>query len=149
MQYQRKDKQILVRLDKGDRIMENLLDIAKKESIHTASVTGLGAADIVNIAFFETDTKDYRQQQFNEPFEILNLTGFLTHKDNEPHAHLHITLGREDFSVIGGHLMEAQINITCEIVLNIIDIPIDRQHNEEIGIDIFGFTPNMKKPSFT
>lgn len=149
MEYKKHEKQIVVRLDKGDHVMESLLAIAEKENIKSASITGLGAVDIANIAFFDIETKEYRTQQFNEMFEVLNLTGFLTQLDNKLHSHIHITLGRSDYSVIGGHLIEAQIGVTCEIVLNILDIPIHRQHDDELGIDTFGFLREVKRPSIS
>ena len=50
----------------------------------------------------------------DEPFEIVSLTGTVSAE----RLHLHISLAREDLSVLGGHLLEGcVVNTTAEVVL--------------------------------
>ena len=45
MEYRRFDKTIIVRLDKGEEILEQVKELALKERIKLASVQALGAVD--------------------------------------------------------------------------------------------------------
>lgn len=41
--------------------------------------------------------------------------------------------------VFGGHLNEATVSATCEMVIQIIDGKVDRYFDEEIGLNLFRF----------
>ena len=41
--------------------------------------------------------------------------------------------------VFGGHLNRAIVSATCEMVINIIDGTVDREFNENIGLNLFKF----------
>lgn len=47
MEYRRFDKTIIVRLDKGEEILEQVKELALKERIKLASVQALGAVDVL------------------------------------------------------------------------------------------------------
>jgi predicted DNA-binding protein with PD1-like motif len=51
------------------------------------------------------------------PFELLSFEGTFVPMDGEPRYNVHVLLGREDGSVIGGHLFAARVFTTLEIVL--------------------------------
>lgn len=40
---------------------------------------------------------------------------------------------------LGGHLISANISVTCEIVIDIIDGFVGRKMNDEIGINLLDF----------
>lgn len=116
--------------------MASLIKIAEQEDIQAAEVSGIGAVDRANLAFFQLETKDYDNQQFDEPFEVLSLIGNLSRNKDKYHPHVHIILGRDDYSTIGGHLNEAYTSVTMEIVLNVVDGIIERQQDEAVGLDL-------------
>ena len=47
--------------------------------------------------------------------------------------------GREDGSVVGGHLNKAVISATCEIIIHRINGVIGRKFDDEIGLNIIEF----------
>mgnify|MGYP002249150911 FL=1 len=60
------------------------------------------------------DASGVRLRSGKEPVEIVSLTGTVA----ETGCHLHISLSREDLSVLGGHLRPGcLVNTTAEIVL--------------------------------
>lgn len=59
MEYRRFDKTIIVRLDKGEEILEQVKELALKERIKLASVQALGAVDRFTVGVFKTDDKKY------------------------------------------------------------------------------------------
>jgi len=59
--------------------------------------------------------------------------------NNEFYSHIHMSAGNDKGEVFGGHLNEAYVSATCEMVINIIDGIVDRSFNEEIGLNLFKF----------
>ena len=49
---------------------------------------------------------------------------------------VHIVCGRKDASTVSGHLNEAEISLTAEIFVDIIDGKIGRVFDEDIGINV-------------
>ena len=139
MEYRRDGMTIVARLDKGDDVMAQLTYIAEQEDIQAGFVRGIGAVDHATISYFNIATREYQNQTFEEPFEVLSLEGTLTRKDSSPHQHLHIVLGRPDYSVIGGHLMEARVSVTFEAQITILNTQVGRKRSDEFDIDLIDF----------
>jgi predicted DNA-binding protein with PD1-like motif len=53
----------------------------------------------------------------DEQVELLSLIGDVAMKDGEPVVHAHAVVGKKDGTAHGGHLLEACIRPTCEVVL--------------------------------
>ena len=68
--------------------------------------------------------------------EITSLAGNVSTKNNEIYLHLHVNLSNNKFESIGGHLNEAIISATCEIIIITIDGSVDRYFDKEIGINL-------------
>lgn len=139
MDYKKFGTNYLVRLDKGDEIIESLMELVRKENIKLGSVSGLGAVDRAEVGLFKPSTKKYHSKVLEKDMEIVNLVGNISTMDGQPYLHLHIALGDEDLNVVGGHLNSAVISVTGEIVINVIDGEIDRKKDEEIGINLIKF----------
>lgn len=50
---------------------------------------------------------------------------------------MHITFADENLNVHGGHLNEAIISATCEIIINKIDEKVDRFKDSETGLNLY------------
>ena len=60
MNYLRLGQKIVMKLAIGEGIKENLISLAEKEDIRAAEVTGLGAVDRVDLAFYHLKLKIMR-----------------------------------------------------------------------------------------
>lgn len=72
-------------------------------------------------------------------FEIVSLVGTITTRDGEFYAHLHMSAGDTEGRVLGGHLNEAVISATCELVLEIMDGTVERRFDPETGLNLMEF----------
>lgn len=135
MDYKRFGEKIVARLEVGDEIMESLRKISERENIRAAQVTGLGAVDRVDLAFYKLAVKEYSHQVFEEEFELLSMVGNLTINEGKFHPHIHVVLGKDDFTTLGGHLNSANVSVTVEIIINVIDGEITRLYNDQVGLN--------------
>lgn len=139
MEYRRFNNTIVLRIDKGEEILESIKSLALKENIKLANVNALGAVGEFTVGVFKTQEKKYYSNEFKGDFEIVSLTGTINTMNGEFYSHLHMSAGDDKGQVFGGHLNKAIVSATCEMVINIIDETVDREYNEEIGLNLFKF----------
>lgn len=139
MEYRKFNDNYVVRLNKGEEIISELKELCKNENIKLAEITGLGASNLVEIGVFNPETKEYKTEIFQGMFEITSLIGNATRKDGEVYLHLHINFGDETGAVRGGHLVQAKISATGEIIVRKIEGEVGRKLNDEIGLNLLSF----------
>ena len=139
MDYRRFGKTIVMRIDRGEEVLTQLKAMALKEEIKLASVRALGATDDFTVGVFKVDEKKYYANHFTGDFEIVSLTGTISTMNGEYYAHLHMSAGDEQGRVFGGHLNEAIISATCEMVVEVIDGRVERAHDADVGLNLFKF----------
>ena len=86
------------------------------------------------LGFFNTESKEYEKMEVKGAVELLALNGNSSWKGNTPFVHLHAVIGKEDGSVIGGHLLEAKIGVTGEIFVHKIGKRLERQKDDAFGL---------------
>lgn len=139
MEYRKFNNTIIARLDRGEEITEQLKQIALKESIKLANINALGAVNDFTVGVYKVDEKKYYSNKFQGNFEIVSLTGTINTMNGEFYMHLHMSAGDEKGQVFGGHLNEAKVSATCEVVINTIEGEVDRYFDKEIGLNLFKF----------
>ncbi len=139
MDYRRFGSTIVMRIDRGEEILAQLKAMALAENIRLASIRALGAVGDFTVGVFKTGEKKYYANRFTGDFEIVSLTGTVSTMQREYYAHLHMSAGDEKGCVFGGHLNEAIVSATCEMVVEVIDGEVDRAFSEEIGLNLFRF----------
>ena len=139
MEYKRFGNNIVVRMDRGEDIVEQVKVLAEREQIRLASVRALGTVNDFTVGVFNTETKVYGYNRFQGPYEIVSLTGTIDTMDGKFYTHLHMSAGNAQGQVFGGHLNRAVISATCEMIVTVIDGQVDRQFSEEIGLNLLKF----------
>ena len=139
MEYKRFKNTIVVRLDKGEEILESIKKIALKENIKLASVSALGAINEFTVGIFKANEKKYYSNDFKGDYEIVSLTGTINTMNKEFYTHIHMSAANSDSQVFGGHLNKAIISLTCEMIIKIIDGEVDRYFDSNIGLNLFKF----------
>ncbi|RGT60290.1 PPC domain-containing DNA-binding protein [Faecalibacillus faecis] len=136
MKYQRFEQTIIVRMDKGEDIVEQVKNVALKEKIKLASISALGAINEFTVGVFKTKEKKYYANEFEGDFEIVSLTGTINTMNDEYYSHMHLSAGNDQGQVFGGHLNKAIVSATCEMVIQIINGEVDRYFDEEVGLNL-------------
>ena len=139
MEYKNYGDITVARLDKGDEIVKSIIDIAAKEGIKTGFFSAIGATDNFEVGVFNLETNGYDRKSYTGNHEITELSGNITTLDGKPYVHAHINCAGKDGSLVGGHLFEGKISLTCEIFITKVDGEIARKFDSEIGINKFTF----------
>jgi predicted DNA-binding protein with PD1-like motif len=142
VKYRKVGENIFVSLQTGDLINKSLTEISVKENISNAWINGIGAIDSVEVGYMDVVNKKYQKRNFNDNYELISLIGNITIKDGVPFVHTHITFSDTEYKVFGGHLFDAKITATGEIILTVADSKIDRQFNENVGIHTWCLSEN-------
>ncbi len=134
MQSKEKDNLIIARFFPGEDVYEQLKAVCQKHHVKTAVLlSGLGQLAEFELGFFK-EKGNYLPQKFEQPAEILSLTGTALQQELDYEFHLHAALSFPDKSVNGGHLISGKVSITAEIVLLKTDLEFYRQVEPETGL---------------
>ncbi|HEX5172021.1 MAG TPA: PPC domain-containing DNA-binding protein [Cyclobacteriaceae bacterium] len=128
-------------LDENDRVEECLKGFAKDQRIRSAQFSAIGAFKKAKVGFFDLSKRDYIPIEFNEQVEVLNLSGDVAIYKDEPVLHIHVVVGKQDGTAHGGHLLEAIVRPTLEIILTESPSYLERKMNKDIGIPLISIEP--------
>ena len=85
MKYKRFGEDIVARLEVGEEVIASLSDIAEREGVTFAEVSGIGAADEFDVSVYDVKAKVYFDNTFREPLEITSLSGTVTEMNGAPY----------------------------------------------------------------
>ena len=98
--------------------MENLQRFAEAERLTAAQITGIGAFSDAELRYFDWERKEYLPIPVKEQVEVASLLGDVAvSPDGKPALHVHLVLGRRDGTALAGHLAEARVRPTLELIV--------------------------------
>lgn|ERR1035441_4979545 len=132
---ERQPKTFVVIFETGDEIAEGLKRFAIEQKLAGSSFKAIGALSSVKLGWFNWETKKYQTSvDLAEQLELLSLIGDIALKDGEPQVHAHVVVAKSDGTALGGHLQEAHVRPTCEVVLTESPEHLQKQIDPESGI---------------
>lgn len=138
MRFAKVDKHtFLIRLERGERVNESLKTFCQKQKVKNAVVHALGSIENPTLGHYTVDTKTYKEKKFKGIFELTNLTGTVGLFEGEPLVHTHATLVDETMRAFGGHLVEARVSATVELILINLGSSFTKSYSKEIGLRLF------------
>ena len=140
MEYRRFGDSVVLRIQKGEEILETIKEVCAREQIALAEVSGIGAVNDVTLGVFNSEKFEYESQRFTGDMEIASCTGSVTQMNGEVYLHLHMVVGNVTKSIVhAGHLNQARISLTGEFILRVIDGQVGREYSPEVGLNLFKF----------
>jgi uncharacterized protein len=120
--------------EKGDEVMAGLKSFAKEAGLGGAHFTAIGAFSEATLGYFERDRKTYKRISVQEQVEVLSLIGDVALKDEQPEVHAHVVVGTSEGAARGGHILEATVWPTLEVILTESPRHLRKVHDEETGL---------------
>jgi uncharacterized protein len=87
------------------------------------------------LGFFDWEKKDYRKTPVREQVEVVSRLGDVAvGPDGKPALHPHVVVSKADGVAMGGHLLEAHVRPTLEIVLTESPQHLHKRKGAESGL---------------
>ena len=138
MDYREVDgaRKYVARLEHGGDWRAQIEAFAEEEEIDAAFFYGLGAVQDATLMFYDQDDKEYEPIEFDEPLEVTPAIGNISWLGDERFAHTHMTLSRDDGTVIAGHLDSATV-FAGELYVREFDTSLEREYDETTELDLW------------
>lgn len=120
--------------DKGDEVVTTLTGFAKANRLGAAHFTAIGAFSGVTLGYFDRERRDYVKIPLPEQVEVLSLVGDVAQENGEPKVHAHVVVGKRDGTAHGGHLLDALVWPTLELILTESPRTLARRSDRESGL---------------
>ena len=125
--------------EKGDEFVSLLQSFAEQHKLRASHFTAIGAFEHAVVGFFDRKNIDYIKTPIQEQVEVLSLTGNITLSEEEYKVHAHVVLGKSDASALGGHILEAHVWPTLEVIVEELPQHLVRLNDPETGLDLLDF----------
>lgn len=119
-------------LERGEELQESLATFASESGLKSAWLSGQGGAMKVTLGFYDIESKTYQWQEFDEPLEIVSLTGNLSLSDGEPFWHIHGVFSDRDYRAVGGHVKSMTVGLTGELHITPISPGLHRDRRDDL-----------------
>jgi deazaflavin-dependent oxidoreductase (nitroreductase family) len=124
----------LLVFDKGDEAVEGLTAFAREQRLEAGHFTGIGALSDVVVGYFDRGRRKYKRIAIPEQVEILSLIGDIALERDEQRVHAHVVVGKADGTAHGGHLLEAHVWPTLEVVVVQNPTTLRKRFDPETGL---------------
>lgn len=101
----------------GEEAASGLLRFAQENNLSASRFTAIGAFERMILGYFDRSLKDYEKIAITEQVEVLSLIGDIAMDGAKPKVHAHVVVGKRDGTAHGGHLIEAYVRPTLEVML--------------------------------
>jgi uncharacterized protein len=147
-QIDKSPKTFILVFNMGDELAKGLLKFAEEHELSAASFKAVGALSSVRLGWFSWESKKYEPSvTLDEQVELLSLIGDVALYQGKPVVHAHAVVGKKDGAAHGGHLLEAYIRPTCEVVLTESPAHLQKYVDPESGLALIGLGQARKTPA--
>jgi hypothetical protein len=122
-------------LETGEEAMTCLQEFVDRERLTAAQLTAIGAFSDAVLAYFDWQRKAYVRNPVTEQVEVASLIGDVAlSPDGKRTLHIHLVLGKRDGAALAGHLVEAHVRPTLEVVLTESPAHLRKMRDAESGL---------------
>ena len=143
MDYRIMNDTCYVRIDKGEEIISQLLEICRREGIRSAVFSGIGGCSNAEIQTFIPEKGDFETEKIDGMLELINVTGNIVTDDGQLFHHTHAVFSYKEgaeHKMAAGHMKSMTVLYTAEIELRpVIGGVISRSHDPETGTGFWSF----------
>jgi predicted DNA-binding protein with PD1-like motif len=135
-------KQYAVIFYQGDEAFSGLLEFAEKYHVTSAHFTAVGALNGATLGWFDPQRKMYKKIPINGQHEVIGMSGDIALYQGKPVVHTHMVVGSPDGTTRGGHVLEAHVSPTLEVM--VAEDPVTMQKRFDPATDLTLIDPTLK-----
>ncbi|NJE25047.1 DUF296 domain-containing protein [Thermococcus sp. MV5] len=125
-----KGRAFLFRVPEGKELLSFINKFAKKHNVLIGTVSVIGTLRDPKIGYFEEDKKQYKVIELKGTYELVSALGNISLKDDEPFAHIHVSLGDKEGRMLGGHLVEGEVFVAEVFIQELLGELLERKPKE-------------------
>lgn len=133
--------------DTGDEVVSEIEAFAAREGLSASRLSAIGAFQKATLGYFDTQRRCYEHIPVEAQVEVLSLLGDIALDGQRPKLHAHCVLGRRDGSTVGGHLVEAVVRPTLEVLLIESPAHLRRRHDAATGLALIRLDDSDPAPA--
>ncbi len=123
------------RVKPGQELLGEIASYCREHKITSGVVVGIiGSVQSARLNFLTELPGKYDSADYSGPLEIVCAQGSVAQQNDSPIIHIHIQLSRQDMCR-GGHLAEATVFSTAEVVIGELDQQLRRQPDSYTGLN--------------
>ena len=129
-------KTYAVVFDAGDEVLSGFKEFAREHDLTASQISGIGAFSDAVLGYFDWERKDYKRIPVQDQVEVVSLLGDVTRGADGPQVHIHAVLASSNARAFGGHLLEAHVRPTLELI--VVESPsyLRRRIDPETGLPL-------------
>jgi predicted DNA-binding protein with PD1-like motif len=121
---------------KGDEAFSGMLDFAEKYHITSAHFTAIGALNGATLAWFDPQRKMYKKIPIDGQVEVISMIGDIALYQGKPAVHTHMIVGTSDGTTRGGHVLDAYVSPTLEVMVTVDPIAMQKRFDPETDLTL-------------
>jgi predicted DNA-binding protein with PD1-like motif len=135
-------KEYAVIFGKGDEAFSGMLEFAEKYHVTSAHFTAIGALNGATVAWFDPERKMYKKIPIRGQREVLSMIGDIALYQGKPVVHTHLVVGGPDGVTRGGHVLDAYVSPTLEVMVTVDPVPMQKRFDPETDLTLID--PDLK-----
>jgi predicted DNA-binding protein with PD1-like motif len=136
MQSKKVEAGYVLRLTRGEELLETLQKFCQEFKVKSGWFTGLGGASHVKLSYYDLNKKEYITKDFSGVLEVTNITGNVAQKDGTILLHVHATISNDQYATVGGHVDHLSVGATLELFLLPFAVELTRKEDEATGLNL-------------
>src|SRR5271166_3114224 len=129
-------KQYAVIFYGGDEAFSGLLEFAEKYHVTSAHFTAIGAVSGATVAWFDPQRKMYKKIPVVGQHEVIGMSGDIALYQGKPVVHTHMIVGNSDGTTVGGHVLEANVSPTLEVMVTVDPKAMQKRFDPETDLTL-------------
>ena len=129
-------KEYAVIFGKGDEAFSGLLEFAEKYQITSAHFTAIGALSGATLGWFDPKRKMYKKIRIESQVEVIGMSGDIALYKGKPVVHTHMIVGTSDGATRGGHVLDAYVSPTLEVMVTVDPIAMQKRFDPETDLTL-------------
>jgi predicted DNA-binding protein with PD1-like motif len=135
-------KQYAVIFYQGDEAFSGLLEFAEKYHVSSAHFTAIGALNKATLGWFDPQRKMYKKIPINGQHEVIGMSGDIALYQGKPVVHTHMVVGSPDGTTRAGHVLDAYVSPTLEVMVIVDPIAMKKRLDPETDLTLID--PSLK-----
>jgi uncharacterized protein len=120
----------------GDEAFSGLLEFAQKYHVSSAHFTAIGALNRATLGWFDPVRKMYKKIPIIGQHEVIGMSGDIALYQGKPVVHTHMVVGSPDGTTRAGHVLDAYISPTLEVMVTVDPIAMQKRFDPDTDLTL-------------